>query len=207
MEIRAYIAERIRKNSLPIDIDQCLETIKAYRSVYTDVNDEKLFFYYVLNRVGAILSAIDMEQAEHLGWLRVRGRDHVTFYQFEEEEDYYAWLAVRPFFYERIENFDDIRIMNFLDLSIINYIQDIETKRTYQLIRPKDGSSNDQKTIQKTGYGTDQSSGKKWTFFNRVLDVLLNRKKAQNDKQSFIKYMVAQFTDGYVFIPTAQPVQ
>jgi len=201
MEIRAYIVERVKKNSLPIDIDQCLDTIKSYRLVYPDVNDEKLFFYYILNRVGSILSAIDMEQAEHLGWLRVRGRDSITFYEFEEEEDYYAWLAVRPFFYKNIKDYDDIRILNFLDLSIINYIHDIESKRTYHLIKP--ATPNDVKIIQKTGYGTDQISSKKWTFLRRLMNILLNRKVGRNDKQSFIKYMAAQFTNGYIFIPEA----
>jgi hypothetical protein len=205
MGIRAYITERIRKNSLPIDVDQCLETIRSYRTVYPDVADEKLFFYYILNSVGAILAAIDMEQAEHLGWLRVRGRDSITFYEFEEEEDYYAWLAVRPFFYERIKDHNDMRILNFLDLSIINYIQDIETKRIYTLVKPTDLLHP--KTIQKTGYGTDQAQERSGSFLQRLWDLLLNRKTERNEKQSFIKYIVAQFTDGYVFIPSSQKVQ
>lgn len=173
MEIKDYVEERIVKNQLPLDVIDCVNLIDKYQTVYPDVDEMKRFFYVVLNKVGAILNNVDDELNEILGWLRVHGRNNINFYEFEEEEDYLNWLQARVHLYENLTDLNDIRLINFLELSTMNFIADITTKCSYVLTNGKD-------TIYftKNGYGT-----------------------TNQDKLSFIKYIVEKFTEGYNFKP------
>ncbi len=173
MDIREFVTERITKNSLPLNTDECLDIMKTYEEIYPGVSEIKLFFYLVLNKVGGILNDIDHDYAEMFGNLKVKGRGDITFYEFDFEDDYLEWQQLRLEVYKKIDDIDKIRLVNYVELSTMNVISDIFTKCKYELI-----SKNDKVTIMnKTGYGTDQ------------------------DTQSFIKFMGGMFKDGYSFKP------
>lgn len=133
MEIKSFVEERIRKNHLPLNVDECVDLIKKYESVYPDVDEMKRFFYVVLNKVGSILNKVDHDLNELLGWLRVRGRNDINFFEFEDEEDYINWLNARIILYSKLTDKGDIRLLNFLELSTMNFITDITTKCVYEL--------------------------------------------------------------------------
>lgn len=173
MDIESFVRERIEKNRLPIDINKCLTILEKYKEIYPGVTDVKLFFYYVLNRVGGILNDIDHDYAEMFGNLQVKGRADITFYSFDFEDDYLEWQRLRLEVYPKITNLDDIRLINYVELSTMNMISDIFTNCKYEL------SHNGQfiRIFNKTGYGTDQ------------------------DTQSFIKFLGGKFKEGYSFKP------
>lgn len=174
MDIAKFVNERIHKNHLPINPDECLDTMKKYEEIYLGVPEIKLFFHFVLNKVGGILNAIDVEYAELFGNLKVKGRADITFFEFEDEDDYHEWQKLRIDAYKAITDVCDVRVLNYVELSTMNVISDIFTKCKYELI-DNDGKST---IINKTGYGTDQ------------------------DTQSFIKFMGGKFKEGYTFKAT-----
>jgi len=145
--------------------------MKKYQEIYPGVSEIKLFFHFVLNKVGGILNNIDVEYAEMFGNLKVKGRSDVTFYEFEDESDYLEWQKMRIDVYRAVTDLGDTRMLNYIELSTMNTISDIFTKCKYELIGD-DGKVN---VINKTGYGTDQ------------------------DTLSFIKFMGGKFKDGCTF--------
>ena len=172
MDIKQFIQERINKNHLSIDIDECLDTIKKYEDIYPDTTEIKRFFHYILNKVGGILNNIDHEYAEIYGNLKVRGKKDITFYEFDFEEDYLEWQKYRLDVYKSIKNYDDNRLLNYVELSTMNMISDIFTNCKYELYK-----DTELIIFNKVGYGTDK------------------------DKLSFIKYLGTKFKDGYSFRP------
>lgn len=171
IDIKEFVRERVEKNHLPIDVDKALAAIEAYKSVYPNETEIKLFFYYVKNEVGGIINKLDHHVAEHLGWLLVRGRGNITFYEFDDEDDFLVYLEQRPRIYAMLDN-DQKRMLNYLELTTMNFIHDITTKSKYVL--EKGGAEI---KFEKTGYGQT---------FNTM---------------SFIKYVGQQFKDGYTFTP------
>lgn len=171
--IESFVKERITKNFLSINAEECLATMKKYEGIYPDTSEMKLFFYYVLNLVGGILAKVDIDYAEMYGNLKVRGKKDITFFEFDFEEDYLDWQKIRLELYPSITNNADLRLLNYAELSTMNMISDIYTKCKYELIS-KDGTVT---YFEKTGYGTDQ------------------------DKQSFIKFLGTKFKEGYSFRP------
>lgn len=172
MEIKDYVEERVLKNQLPLVVVDCVKLIDKYEAIYPDVDSMKRFFYVVLNKVGAILSTVDKDLNELLGWIKVRGKNSINFYEFEDEGDYLNWLQGRHYLYEKLTNVDDIRLLNFLELSTMNFISDINTNCKYQLSK-----DNDVIIFNKIEYGTD------------------------NSNVSFIKYLGGKFKEGYNFKP------
>jgi len=99
IDIKNYVSTKIKKNNLPLNVDECLNIIKQYRSMFDGEDDIKLFYRYILNRVGQILVLNTNEDiSELLGWLRIRGRNSIIFYEFETEEDYFEWLMLEKLF-------------------------------------------------------------------------------------------------------------
>jgi len=172
MEIKDYVEERVLKNQLPLVVVDCVKLIDKYEEIYPEVDSMKRFFYVVLNKVGAILSTVDKDLNELLGWIKVRGKNSINFYEFEDEGDYLNWLQGRQYLYEKLTNVDDIRLLNFLELSTMNFISDINTNCKYQLSK-----DNDIIIFNKVEYGTD------------------------NSNVSFIKYLGGKFKEGYNFKP------
>ena len=172
MEIKNYVEERILGNQLPLDIIDCITLIDKYESVYPEVDSMKRFFYVVLNKVGAILNEVDHDLNELLGWLKVRGRNNINFFEFDDEEDYLNWLNARFYLYQKMTDENDIRLLNFLELSTMNFIADLSTSCKYQLTKGKETI-----IFNKTEYGTD------------------------NSNVSFIKYLGSKFKEGYNFKP------
>jgi hypothetical protein len=173
MDIKEFVTERITKNNLPLNANECLEIMKKYEEIYPDVSEIKLFFHLVLNKVGGILNKIDHDCAEMFGNLKVKGRGEITFYEFDFEDDYLEWQQLRLEVYKQLDDLGDIRLVNYVELSTMNVISDIFTKCKYELISDKNKVS----IVNKTGYGTDQ------------------------DTQSFIKFMGTKFKEGYSFKP------
>ena len=127
-ELKNYISDKIVSNHLNIKLDECCDTIEKYRTVYNGKSDFELFFYYILNKVGSIINPIDHNNAEKLGWLRVKiTRKKVVYFQFETEEDYYDWLNIRKDIYYALTDVDSVRMLNFMELSTMNFITDITT--------------------------------------------------------------------------------
>lgn len=173
MNIRDYISERITKNHLPLNVDECLAVVKTYETIYANVSEEERFFLMILNNVGVKLTDINEDMSEILGWLRVhKSKQNIVYFLFETEEDYYNWLSVRTELYNKLNDKDCIRLLNFVELSTMNFISDILTKSTYVLTNGKT-----EITINKDGYGVDV------------------------DSVSFIKYLGTKFKEGYSFIP------
>jgi len=173
MDIKEFIKERITKNHLNIDLNDCYNTIQKYESIYPDTSEIKRFFHYVVNKCGSIVIPIHEDNAEILGFLKVRGKGDITFFEFEDEEDYLNWLQVRGELYDNIKNNNDLRIVNYVELSTMNFITDITTTCKYELIAPDYTVTY----FSKTGFGTDQ------------------------DDRSFIKFLGTKFKDGYTFKP------
>jgi len=173
MNIKEFITERINKNKLSVDIDECLNVIEKYKDIYPGISDTKLFYYFIKNKVGGILNNIDHDYAEMFGNLKIKNRENIIFYEFEFEEDYLEWQPLRLEVYSKIINNNDIRLLNYVELSNINLISDTFTKCKYELIY----NSQCVSTFNKIGHSTDQ------------------------DTQSFIIFLSGKFKDGYSFKP------
>lgn len=173
--IKEYITERILLNHLDINIDECLAVIKTYETIYANVSEKERFFLYIKNKVGEILTDIDEDMSEILGWLHVhKSKQEIVYYLFETDEDYYNWLSVRKELYKKLgDKHKCIRLLNFLELSTMNFISDIITSCDY--ITYTDTDTNG---FSKNGYGV-----------------------SSNNTLSFIKYIGMKFKNGYNFKP------
>jgi hypothetical protein len=172
--IKDYIQERITLNHLPLNINECLAVIETYETIYSNVSEKERFFLFIKNKVGEILTNIDEDLSEILGWLHVhKSKQDIVYFLFETEEDYYNWLSVRKDLYLQL-NEDYTRLLNFLELSTMDFISDITTNCNYIL-----ELKNKKTDFKKEGYGVDVES-----------------------TISFIKYLGASFKKGYNFKPT-----
>lgn len=172
MELKQFITERITKNKLALDIDTAYETVMKYGEIYPESTDIKRFFHYVLNTIGAKLHTVDHEISEILGWLKVRGRGEITFYEFETPEDYLNWLNARFEIYKSL-NYDDTRLLNFIEMSCMDFITDITTTCRYEI-----------------------TNNKEWLYVTK------DKFSFDSDTtKSHIKYIVSMFNKGYIFKP------
>lgn len=167
MNIVEFINERKTKNHLNFPVDECLSYIENYADTHVESTPIKSFFHYIKNYVIDKLSTSDLTK------LKVRGKKDITFYEFDEDEDYQTWLIQRLDVYSKINDTDLLRLLNFLELTTMNFITDIVSNQNYELIDIKDNI----KHFIKTGYGTNQ------------------------DTQSFTKYLGVNFKQGFSFKP------
>ena len=172
MKLNDFIFNKITHNNLPLNINECINTVEQYKNIYEVNNEYKLFFYYIKNKVGDILNKFDHEISEIFGDLKIGGKSDITFFDFELEEHYVEWMQLRFDLYKELTN-DEIRLLNYAELTIMNFISDIYSECKYELI-DKNGKVT---YFNKTKYGNDQTT------------------------QSFIKFLGTKFKEGYSFKP------
>lgn len=159
-DIKDYIESKIKKNRLPLDLDEVLDTVYSLQksNVYKNFSIKQIFYQYVLNIAGSIIANIDIDIAESFGYLKPKKsyNKDIIYYEFFTEEDYYNWLNARTEIYEKISCYDDFRILNFVEMCTIDFITDINTETKYQLYNTNLKLID---TFNKTKFGTDKNNG------------------------------------------------
>lgn len=155
--IEDYIKYKIEKNNLPFVTEKLVDVINNYhnKETYRNFSKEQLFYQYILNEAGKIIASIDINIAEHFGYLKPIKSHYdskIIYYEFFTEEDYYEWLNNRISIYEKITNEKDLRILNYVELCTINFVKDITTTYNYKLLNNKMKTI---KSFKKEGYGVD----------------------------------------------------
>lgn len=172
MSLNQFIKHKINNNKLPLNVNDVINIVEQYKTIYQVNHEYKLFFYYIKNKIGEILTNFDHDICELFGDLKINGKGDISYYNFELEDHYFEWLQLRYDIYNKL-NKDQIRLLNYTELTIMNFISDIYTECKYELI---DNNGNIT-YFNKTKYGNDQTT------------------------QSFIKFLAIKFKEGYSFKP------
>ena len=117
------LEERVNTYNLPLDVNTVHQVCMDYINIYPDTTYNERFYLYILNNIGSVLTTINEDIGEILGWLKVKKIDNMICYEFETPEDYLAWINNRHIFYMHEElSLTDIRLLNFVELSCIDFI-------------------------------------------------------------------------------------
>lgn len=172
MELKKYIKERIVKNKLPLNVEEVHNICLELLKEDNDECHNKIFFKYVLNLVASYINEINPGYTELLGLLKVNKAKigNIIYYRWLTEEDYYEWLHIRSEIYSKL-NENQKRLLNFIELSTLDFLSDINSINKYILYKDKK-----RMLLNKSGYSCEQTN-----------------------KTSFVKYLGAQYKQGYTF--------
>lgn len=167
--IKEYVDSKIKKNSLPIDLDKTLDIINQLNDggMYNKYTLQQIFYQYILNLAGNIIAKIDIDISECFGYLKPKESfksKNIIYYEFFTEEDYYEWLNNRKTIYDKITNYDDIRLLNFVEMCTINFNTDISTNTEYEIL---DKTLKLVENINKTGGIIENKTG---TFITYIVE-------------------------------------
>lgn len=188
-----WIADKIDKNRLPIELDDYIWSCEKLVVKYPDLDEYKLFYQYIIDQIFADIfhyrlsiydntDKIVATAGNIIRRVKLRGLN-TTYYEFDQA-DYEEWSVVRTHLYSKYDFKDpydvpQLRLLNYFEMSCMNFITDITSKSNYESvhIKWKTHEYDVWKRFEKTGFGVS------------------------NDNISFIKYIKKIFNEDYIFKP------